>query len=88
MVRVLVIHCTEKGKLPKLTQEQLREIATKVSDALKDRPKIKFNGTFVDENGVGICDWEAPSAKDVEEFIKANIGAPYDTVVEVRQVLP
>ena len=41
----------------------------------------------MDEEGVGICDWEAPDAAIVERIVK-ELGVPYDKVVAVKQVLP
>ena len=39
-----------------------------------------------DDEGVGICDWEAPDAEAVERIVK-ELGAPYDEVVAVKQAL-
>lgn len=87
MVRVVVIHYTERGRLPRVPEERRREIFEKLVELLKRRPHVKFNGTYVDDNGVGICEWEAPSAEAVEEVLRA-LGTPYDAVVEVKQELP
>jgi hypothetical protein len=54
---------------------------------LKKYPGVQFKGTFVDERGVGVCDWEAPDAATVERVVK-ELKVPYDRVVAVRQVLP
>lgn len=48
MARILVIHCTESGRLPKLTEEQKKGLVDQVTKALA-----------VSEEGIGICDWEA-----------------------------
>lgn len=87
MTRVLVIHCTESGRLPEFTPEQVADLGKRAQELLKDKPDIKFNGTHVSEEGIGICDWETPDAKSVEEIVK-QLGGPYDSVVEVKQVLP
>ncbi len=86
MARVLVIHYTDKGKLP-LKQLNKDELLKKAGEWLKANPDVKFNGSFANNDGVGICDWEAPSADKVKEAIEA-LGVPYDTIVEVNQVLP
>ena len=39
---------------------------------LKEYPDVKFNGTYVDEKGMGICDWEAPNA--VREIVEKALG--------------
>ena len=56
MARVLVFHFTEQGRLPKLSKDELIGIQNKFLDVLKDYPDVHFNGTYVDENGMGICD--------------------------------
>jgi len=88
MAKILVFHYTEKGKLPKLTKEQLNDICNKIYDELKNYPDVKFNGTFIDEEGRGICDWDAPNAKVVEEIIVKVLGAPpVDGMSVVKRVL-
>jgi len=38
MVKVLVFHFTEEGRLPKLSEEELREIRRKFLEVLKNYP--------------------------------------------------
>ena len=88
MARILVFHFTERGRLPKLTREQLIEIRNKFLDVLKDYPDVHFNGTYVDENGMGICDWEAPNPEVVKEIVQKVLGSPpVDPVIVVKRVL-
>ncbi len=88
MAKVLVFHYTEEGRLPKLSKNELEDIMAQFYEALKDYPDVKFNGTYVDENGMGICDWEAPNANIVKEIIKKVLGAPpADPVIVVKRVL-
>lgn len=88
MARIFVFHFTEKGRLPKLSKKELTNIRNKFLDVLKDYPAVHFNGTFVDENGIGICDWEAPGVEIVKEIVKKVIGTPpVDPVIVVKQVL-
>ena len=56
---------------------------------IEKHPGVKFNGTFVDDQGREICDWEAPSAQVVREIVKAVLGeeAPVDEIVEVKRVM-
>ena len=84
MAKIIVFHFTEKGRLPKLTPEQGQSIKANLEKALKENPTVKFNGTWIDAEGVGICDWEAPNAEIVEKIVKEAIGAPYDKVVKVE----
>jgi len=88
MVKILVFHYSEEGRLPKLSQKELEEIMRKFYDVLKDYPNVKFNGTYVDENGMGICDWEAPNPEIVKEIIEKALGSPpIDPVIAVKRVL-
>lgn len=88
MAKVIVFHYTEKGRLPKLSEDELNDIMRKFYDELKNYPDVKYNGTFVDEEGIGICDWEAPSADVVNEIVKKVLGEPpLDGAVVVKRVL-
>jgi len=42
MSLIVVFHFTEKGRLPKLTKEQLSEIRGKFLEVLKDYPDVTF----------------------------------------------
>ncbi|MCD6528997.1 DUF4242 domain-containing protein [Candidatus Bathyarchaeota archaeon] len=88
MAKILVFHFTEEGRLPKLSREELNDVMGRFYEVLKDYPDVKFNGTYVDENGMGICDWEAPNPDVVKEIVKKVLGSPpVDPVIEVRRVL-
>jgi len=62
------------------------EIAPKVMDFLKKNPAVKFNGLWIDNNGVGICDWEAPDAETVKKAVEA-VGLPHDEVIVVEKLM-
>ena len=85
MVRVFVIHLN--NKVPKLDQKTKSELLKRAQEVLKKYPGVQYKGTFVDENGVGICDWEAPDVATMEKVVK-ELGIPYDKIVAVKQVLP
>lgn len=89
MVKVLVIRYTESGRLKPsdITPEKKEEIVGKVQDFLKANPDVKFNGMYANDDGIGICDWEAPDAETVKKAVDA-VGAPYDAVVAVEKVMP
>jgi hypothetical protein len=88
MTKIIVFHFTEKGRLPKLSKEELNEIRKKFLDVLKEYPDVTFHGTYVDKNGMGICDWEAPSPEVVKEIVKKVLGSPpVDPVIVVEKVL-
>ena len=79
----------DDGLIPSddLDDEKKKEVAEKLEAFLKDNPEVKFNGTFVDEDGMGIDDWEAPDVETVEKAIEA-IGLPHDEIIEVEKVMP
>jgi len=84
MAKFLVMHYTDKGKISPLTPEQGAEIKKAMEDALAKNPAVKYNGTMWDPStGIGVCDFDAPTAKDVEDVLAAE-GAPYDVVVPVE----
>ena len=88
MAKVFVFHYTETGILPKLSEKELRDTMKGFYEVLKGYPDVKFNGTYVDENGMGICDWEAPNADVVKEIVKKVLGAPpTDSTIVVKRVL-
>jgi hypothetical protein len=86
MVKVLVFHYTDKGKLPRLSPEEAETIKKSIDEALQANPEVRLNGVFVNEEGVGVCDWEAPNAEVVEKIVKEKIRAPYDSVVAVEKL--
>ncbi len=83
-----MFHFTEKGRLPILSKEEYAEIRKRFPEVLKDYPDVTFYGTWVDEKGMGICLWEAPSVETVREIVKKALGQPpADPVIQVRKVL-
>ena len=88
MAKVIVFHYTDKGKLPKLSESELNELKEKFNQELKNHPDVKFNGTFVNHDGRGFCDWDAPNVEIVNEIIKKVIGeSPIDGLAAVERVL-
>ncbi len=84
MSKFYVIHYTEKNRLKKLTPEQTATVVKKFTEALAKNPAVKYNGTMFDPNTmIGVCDFDAPTAKDVEGIQKA-IGVAYDVVIPVE----
>ena len=88
MARVFVMRYN-KGKIPPsdLTEEMKKDIGEKVGDFLKENPDVKFNGLWVNDDGIGICDWEAPDAETVRTAVE-SVGSDYDEVIEVEKVMP
>jgi len=88
MARIIVFHFTEQGRVPKLSREELTGLRTQFLDVLKGYPDVHFNGMFIDENGMGICDWEAPNPDVVKEVVQQATGfPPPDPTIKVSQVL-
>ncbi|MGQ9468277.1 MAG: nickel-binding protein [Nitrososphaerales archaeon] len=88
MPKVIVFHFTNEGKLPKLSKKELEDIRRKFLEVLKEYPDVTLHGTYVDEEGMGICDWEAPNAEVVKEIVRKALGAPpTDPTIVVEKVL-
>jgi len=88
MAIVIVFHYTDKGRLPKLSSDEIVGIKKKIGDVVDKHPDVKFNGTYVDEEGRGVCYWEAPNAEIVKGIIKEALGEPpVDGAVVVKRVL-
>ena len=87
MAKVLVLR-HNKGKLPPsaLTDEFKDQVGEAMEKYFKENPEVKFNGLWVNEAGIGICDWEAPDADSVKSFID-SVGGTYDEIVAVEKVL-
>jgi hypothetical protein len=88
MPKIVVFHFTKDGRLPKLSEKELRDIRSRFLEVLKEYPDVTFHGTYVNEEGMGICDWEAPNANVVKEIVKKVLGAPpIDPTIVVNKVL-
>jgi len=88
MSKILVMRYAEGIiDLDDLTEEKKKEISDKVEAFLKDNPEVKFNGLWVDEDGMGVCEWEAPDVETVETALD-DVGLPHDEVIEVEKVMP
>lgn len=88
MAKVVVFHYTAEGRLPKLSLEELENLKKMFDEVLKNYPDVKFNGTYVNEEGMGICDWEAPNTEVVKEIVNKVLGSPpKDPTIVVKKVL-
>jgi hypothetical protein len=86
MARILELHLTPKGRVQRpATPEQLKQFKEAFQKVLRQNPQVKYKGTFIDKDGVGICDWEAANAQAVEKICK-ELNLPYDTIVQVEEV--
>jgi hypothetical protein len=86
-MKVYVIHCTEKGRIPRLTPEQAQSLKEALGKALAAIPGVRYNGTMYEpQTGIGVCDWDAPSPQTVEDILR-QLGIPYDAVVAVQPLV-
>jgi len=74
MAKVVVFHYTEEGRLPKLNKKELEDIMNQFYEVLKDYPEVKFNGTYVGENGMGFCDWDGTRCGSCERDREESAG--------------
>jgi hypothetical protein len=88
IMRIIVYHYSPAARVPTLTPDQCAQIRRKYDVALKDYPGVSLKGVFVDGNGQGICEWEAPSVAVVNEVITKVDGAPpVDGAVAVQKII-
>ena len=88
MSKILVMRYADGiVELDDLTEEKKKEIGEKLGEFLKDNPETKFNGLWVDEDGMGVCEWEAPDVDTVVAAVE-RLGLPHDEVIEVEKVMP
>jgi hypothetical protein len=87
MAKVFVMRYN-KGKIPPsaLTDEFKQQLGGALETYLKEHPQVKFNGLWINEEGVGICDWDAPDVESVKNFID-SAGGSYDEIVKVDKLL-
>lgn len=88
MTRIIVMQYN-KGKLPPndLTDEKKEELWDKIKEFLKDNDDVEFNGIWVNKEGIGIQDWDAPDVETVENALE-EMELSYDKIIEVEKVLP
>jgi len=92
MAEVILFHY-EKNRLPKLSQEELKKVRDGFLEELKNYPPGIRVDTYVDENGIGICDWGVPEeienpVKTVRKIVEKVLGkSPADPVIKVKKVL-
>ncbi len=88
MARIIVYHYSPAARVPALTPAQCAEVRSRYDAALAAYPGVSLLGVFVDANGQGICEWEAPSVAVVNEIITQVDGhPPVDGAVAVRKII-
>lgn len=88
MPKIIVFHYSEGGKLSKICPNELEDVKYRFRDILQYYPDVKFNGIYVNEEGRGISDWEAPNTKVVNEIIETVTGMPpIDGTIIVERII-
>ncbi len=87
LVKVFVLR-HDKGKFPPsaLTDEVKKQVGEALEKYIKENPEVKFNGLWVNEEGVGVCQWDSPDTESVKRFFD-SIGDTYDEIVAVEKIL-
>lgn len=82
-----------KNRFPKLSEEELKKIRDGFLEELKNHPPGIRVDTYVNENGMGVCDWEVPErienpVETVRKIAEKVLGKPpADPVIKVKKVL-
>ena len=91
MARIITMRYSEEGRLPDATEEQLADLQQHVVETVAEYDDVEFLGTFANEEGMGICEWDAPDVETVEAIYEESGAidvAPSDEIIEVQQILP
>ena len=88
MARIIRFHYNEPSPLGKVSRKDREDMLKRLRDILKDYPNVKFKGTYLDDNGIGTCEWDAPNTEVVKEITEKLRGSPpADLVIMVKKVL-
>lgn len=93
MASKIILFHVKDNILPALSKAELKKIRDDFYDELKNYPSGIRIDTYVNEDGVGICDWMLPDeiedpVKTVEEIVEKVLGSkPADPVVKVNKVI-
>ena len=91
MARIITMRYSEEGRLPDASREELEALQANVVETVAQYDDVEFKGTFANDEGMGICEWEAPDVETVVEIYEESGAidvAPSDEIIEVEQVLP
>ena len=91
MARIITMRYSDEGRLPEATKAELEELQANVVETVAKYDDVEFNGTFANEAGMGICEWEAPDVESVVRIYEESGAidvAPSDEIIEVEQILP
>ena len=93
MASKIILFHVKDNLLPELSKAELKQIRDDFYEELKNYPSGIRIDTYVNENGVGICDWILPDeikdpVKTVEEIVEKVLGSnAADPVVKVNKVI-
>ncbi len=91
MARIITMRYSEEGRLPDASHDELEDLQANVVETVEKYDDVEFKGTFANDEGMGICEWEAPDVDTVVEIYEESGAievAPSDEIIEVDQVLP
>lgn len=86
MEGILIMHYGE-GRLPKLSPEQISGLKAVLAVEIAKHPGVAHKGTYVSDDGTGICVWEG-SITAVKSILKAaGLDIPDKDIVEVKKIM-
>lgn len=54
--------------MPDASQDELEDLQANVVETVEQYDGVDFKGTFANDEGMGICEWEAPDVDTVVEM--------------------
>ncbi len=90
--KIILFHIKD-NIFPNLSKAELKKVRDDFYDEMKNYPSGIRLDTYVDENGMGFCDWILPDeiedpVKTVEEIVEKVLGSkPADPVIKVKKII-
>ena len=69
MAKIIVFHYKKDCQVPELSAAQIAEVKAAYGKELENHPDVKMVGVFIDENGKGFCEWDAPNVEIVKQIV-------------------
>lgn len=88
MARILVIFQSQEARLPpgEISEEEAEAFKGAITDFVEANPSVNWDGFYVNEDGVGIAEWNAPDADTIKSFYAELEGVSPDAIVEVEKI--
>lgn len=90
--KIILFHIKD-NLFPDLSREELKKVRDDFYEELKNYPSGIRLDTYINEDGMGFCDWILPDeikdpVKTVEEIVEKVLGSkPADPVIQVNKVI-